>query len=772
MKDKFILMNLEDDNSKRIAEVIGNKTSKAILDYLGDVKDASQKDISDALNIPMNTMDYNMKKLLSVGLVEKTKNFFWSKKGKKIPMYKLARKHIVISPKSVRPNITVLKTILPVILAIGLLFIFLAIQNQPVIIDDQNNTIIEPETLDVDVNKFKNEAELVSFIKKNTVSSGGFRESFADAVTGIAGVQKSIESAAPSSSSSSSGGASDYSETNIQVKGVDEADIVKNDGRYIYTVTGNKVVIVDAYPAEDMGILSEIYIDRGNLREIFVNGDKLIIFSDVSRHLIYYEDERCLSTINCNINQNEQLTNIDVYDISDRENPELEHEYRMSGDYFSSRMIGDYVYVIANQYVYDNIVYPVIYEDGYEKVIEAEDISYSDIRDYNFRFTNILGIDIDNGKINSETTLTGYTSNIYVSQENIYLTQYKYGEWYATMEDNQEKTLVNKISIDKLDIEYKASGEVPGNILNQFSMDENDDYFRIATTSRSNQNLPTPTMGIARAPSVSNTQNNVYVLDKNLEIVGELEGLALGESIYSVRFMGEKAYIVTFKKVDPLFVLDLSNPENPKVLGKLKIPGYSDYLHPYDENHIIGIGKDAEEAEYGDFAWYQGVKIAIFDVTDPENPVEMHKVIIGDRGTQSEALNDHKAFLFDREKELLVIPIQLYEIQGEKTSGNTYGQYAFQGAYVYNINLDDGFDLKGKITHVTDEEELKAGYYYDYNTQVRRSLYMDDTLYTISNKRIKANDLNDLDVINTINLPFVQNNNNYRYGSPEVGIAV
>ncbi len=723
MDDKFILMNLEDERSKKIAEVMGNSTCKKILDYLSDVKEASQKDLSDALNIPMNTLEYNVKKLLDSGLVEKTKNFFWSVKGKKIPMYKLARKHIVISPKYSKPNLNVLKTVIPIILVFGVLFAFFAIQNIPT--EDQNNT-------SVDIQKFKSEIELKNFIKENQISGRGYE-------SGISGgLQKSMaESASATDSSAPTSGASDYSETNIQVQGVDEADIVKNDGKYIYAVTSEKIAIVDAYPAENMKLLSEINIS--NVQEIFVNNDKLVTFStDYVLHT--FDTSRCGNLQKCAPNYNEPLTKINIYDISDRELPKLEKEISVSGSYLDSRMIGDYVYVIANQYIYDDIVYPALYEDGVEKVIQAEDISYSDIKDYSYQFTTILGIDIDDGEISSETTLTGATSNIYVSQDNIYLTQYKYGGWYRTMEENEEKTYIQKISIDKLDIKSVADGEVPGNILNQFSMDEYDEHFRIATTSRTTIQNNDNSLKKEIASS-SSTQNNVYVLDKNLDVVGELEGLAPGENIYSVRFMGEKAYVVTFKKVDPLFVISLEDPENPKVLGKLKIPGYSDYLHPYDENHIIGIGKDTEEAEYGDFAWYQGVKIAIFDVTDVENPIEMHKVIIGDRGTQSEALNDHKAFLFDREKELLVIPIQLYEILGEKTEGSRYGEFTFQGAHVYNINLDDGFNLKGRITHVTPEEELKVGYYYDYNSQIRRSLYMDETLYTISNNRIKANDL-------------------------------
>jgi uncharacterized secreted protein with C-terminal beta-propeller domain len=200
-------------------------------------------------------------------------------------------------------------------------------------------------------------------------------------------------------------------------------------------------------------------------------------------------------------------------------------------------------------------------------------------------------------------------------------------------------------------------------------------------------------------------------------------------------------------------VIDLSDHENPEVLGKLKIPGYSDYLHPYDENHIIGIGKETVEAEESlkegrglDFAWYQGIKMAIFDVSDVENPIEMHKVIIGDRGTNSEALYDHKAFLFNRERELLVIPITLAEIKGEKTRDNQHGDFVFQGAFVYNINLEDGFDLRGRVTHYDDDEVFKkSGFYFRGDAAIRRSLYIEDVLYTLSNTRLQLNDLDDLD---------------------------
>jgi uncharacterized secreted protein with C-terminal beta-propeller domain len=312
--------------------------------------------------------------------------------------------------------------------------------------------------------------------------------------------------------------------------------------------------------------------------------------------------------------------------------------------------------------------------------------------------------------------------------------------------NRMHRTIIHKISVSDGKIEYQCNGSVPGRVLNQFSMDEYDGFFRVATQID----------GWWSWNSKSST--NVYILDEQLNRVSAVENIAPGENMHSARFMGGRAYLVTFKKIDPFFALDLSDPYNPKILGELKIPGYSDYLHPFDENHIMGIGKDTDDQ--GSFAWYQGLKIAIFNVTDPENPTELAKVIIGDRGTDSPVLYDHKAFLFDLEKELLVIPVSLYEIdeeikqQNSGKTGSTYGEFKFQGAYVYKLNLD-GFEYKGRITHRGDDENLNGGerwYWGSSSSDITRSLYIENVLYTISDKMVKMNSLDDLSEIKSINL--------------------
>jgi len=529
----------------------------------------------------------------------------------------------------------------------------------------------------------------------------------------------------------------DYSATNIQVAGVDEADIVKTDGEYIYLASGNKTIIVKAYPPEQAQVVSEIELE-GRVIGMFINGDRLVVFEEEALYYAYY-DTRSSFAGEIYVPYQSPKTNIKVYDISDRANPRLQRELSTDGQYVSSRMIGDYAYVVVNEPVYeqnDEINLPKIYSGGAEKEIPATDIYYSDVSDYYYMYTTIIAINTQNDdqEPTYETILLGASSNLYVSQNNIYLT---FPVWGTGVGDF-DKTSIYRIQIEGDKVEYVANGEVPGMVLNQFSMDEYDGYFRVATTTYE------PTQ-----------RNNVYILNMSLNITGSLTDLAQGERIYSARFMGNRCYLVTFKQVDPLFVIDLSDPENPRELGYLKVTGYSDYLHPYDETHIIGIGKETTDA--GTFAWYQGVKISLFDVSDVSNPREISKLEIGDRGSDSPVLWDHKAFLFDKSRNLLVMPILEAKVDVTKYSEAdlawAYGEPIYQGAYVFDISIDNGLQLRGKITHVENITDPEQQYYYYYSPfSVERSLYIDDVLYTISNAKIMMNSLENLDYINEVQL--------------------
>ena len=548
----------------------------------------------------------------------------------------------------------------------------------------------------------------------------------------------------------------DYSTTNVQVEGVDEADVVKTDGGFIYAIAGDSVCIVAAYPPEDMRLASRIEFDGDiGLSEMFVNGDRLVVIG------YSYVDEGDLNPEHPEYYPDSQLVFIKIFDVSDRTKPRLLNTIEHEGSYVTSRMIEDNVYAVLSSWpgyiIYedeevrpDEIIplYRAVRGDeepgALEPACDWSEVEYFE-REACSSFLSILSMSLeDYGSSVEKREIAGNVECVYASAGNLYVTASDYG-WYldefeSGMGDTVHST-IHKFRFDKAAVSYLASAEVPGTVLNQFSMDEHGGYFRIATTGEGSDGNPGPA-------------SNVYVLDPALNTVGRLEGLAPGETIYSARFMGKRAYLVTFEKIDPFFVLDLTNPADPKVLGELKIPGFSDYLHPYDETHVIGVGINAVEADpaQGDFSWFQGMKIALFDVSDVSNPKEMHKVEIGDRGTHSYALEDHKAFLFDGDKGILVLPILLAELTPEqKASGARqpfdYGEITYQGAYVYDISPAGGFDLRGRITHIEDPQELKnSDYYYRYGEDhITRSLYIEDSLYTFSLSGIKANDLENLE---------------------------
>ncbi len=713
-----------------------------------------------------------------------------------------------------------------------------------------------------EVKYFSSADDISAFLAENVQEGGyGYYDGgFAGGIRTLGApmaMMKTTAIMAESAGADASQSASDYSTTNIQVEGVDEADIVKNDGSYIYAVVGQKVAIVRAFPADDMGVVSSIELSF-TPQELFINGDRLVILGTDYRRMRPVVAEggevdgqtapSAAPDASAGIAAREfmppypdyydrtvEVARVLVYDVSDRSAPVEVRDLTADGTYFDSRMIGDDVYVIATQYVWYSrdvpVPLPLVMEDGVERAIPASEIAYFPVPDTSYTFTNILTLDVNDDDAPADTNvyMMGSAQTMYVSQDNIYIVYQRYLPYYYTeerifeatidalpkaisdkmrevvttssaweryqeqqdiyeeylanlsadkqeelakrveanvaeamrqLEREQEQTHIHRIAIADGKVTYAGKGRVPGRVLNQFSMDEHEGFFRIATT----------TGHLSRSAAEATSANHVYVLNSDLDIVGALQDLAPGESIYSVRFMGDRAYLVTFKKVDPLFVLDLSDPTNPRVLGQLKIPGYSDYLHPYDEDHIIGIGKGAVEAEEGDFAWYQGVKMSLFDVSDVSVPKEVSKVEIGDRGTDSDALHDHKAFLFSKSKNLLVIPVRLAEIDERKypagVEPNTYGDFTFQGAYVYSLSLDDGFVYKGRVTHLEDLGELdRMGYYwYGYGKDsIKRSLYMEDVLYTVSDGKVKANSLDTLDEISTVKLPYEEPDTYGRY---------
>lgn len=615
------------------------------------------------------------------------------------------------------------------------------IAKQPVIENDvEKETVVEIAKLP----RFENMQQLKDAIKESGgysatdyMGSGINKELAFDSVEQVAETETADATVSKSETVNSiSNLRGDYSTTNVQVENVDEADIVKTDGEYIYYVSNNMVHIVKS---DNLEIACEIKIEKEDERftisEIFLNNDKVVLIgtSYINQEpTIVSETVEEAKVTNARINSVRSAKAI-VYDIENRNEPVKTREVALEGSYIDSRMIGENLYLISRKYAsyYDNLednsILPILKDtaSGEEaKVIACTDIAYFEGSEEN-NFMLVGGFNINNDEEVYVETFFGAGDLVYANEKSLYLTQSKY-------DADSNNTVIYRFALDENKMILTAKGEVKGTLNNQFSMDEYDGNLRVATTSRITIK-PNVTEeignGIMRTTiGEFTTTNNLYVLNENLEEVGKIENLANDERIYSVRFIGKIGYIVTFKQIDPLFVIDLSDPTNPVVKGELKIPGYSSYLHPYDENHIIGIGYNTKDNGHGGVT-NSNMKMSMFDVSDLENPKEIFNVNIGDDNAFSEVIHNHKALFYKKSENLIGFPITDY-----RNNEN--------GFTIFKIDLEENeFEKYGEI--------LKE---IDYKTNVDRIIYIGDVVYALSDYQIISYDLNTLEKLNEVDL--------------------
>lgn len=529
---------------------------------------------------------------------------------------------------------------------------------------------------------------------------------------------------------------SDSSDTNNQVEGVQEGDIIKNDGKYIYLNTSSGLKIIDSNPLSPK-IISTIQVpENTNISEIFVTGNEVVVIGQNNYYHIMYDKSIEAEAMIMPPRYYEDRTNVLIYNIENIEKPILEKEYLFDGNYLSGRVIEDKLYLINTKYI--NFGYDAYNKEGIEISLpyytdvltnSKYEFDYDEIKYFpNFidsRYMYTVGIDLGdkNSKPDVDVYLGG-SDTIYVSKDNMYasISDYTYDNTVVQTELYNPgytiSTVVYKFKLADGNIDVVNQGSVPGTIINQFSMDEYEGMFRIATTT---------------GEVWQNTSNNnVYVLDDNMKIIGKLEGLAPGERIYSTRFAEDRIYMVTFRQVDPLYVIDTSNPEKPVVEGMLKIPGYSTYLHMVDKNHILGFGYDTEVSSWGGTI-NGGLKLSLFDVTNPDRPKEIHTEVIGKAGTYSEVLYNHKALMFSLSKGLMSFPVYVY--------GENY-KAEFNGAYVYNVD-NDSFSYKNKISHMDDN-------LYTYGYEIRRVIYIGDCIYSFSDNVMQIHSIDNNKKINEL----------------------
>lgn len=569
---------------------------------------------------------------------------------------------------------------------------------------------------------------------------------------------------------SASVGTGSFSQTNVQVEGVDEADVIKTDGEYLYIAAEECIYIVKLIDSEGgLELVTKMYLDEySRTSNIFIDGDRLIAYGyrwvprvnvsdDVVGGAVDNEDseiilfDSSLSKISTDIARVDEgiwfsdkaMSFVKIYDTSDIENPELIQDFAIDGDIRTARKAGNFVYILANDYVNHNIniekvtpdeVMPYYtdsnVEDGNEIMLPVEDVYICPVNDA-VSFTTLAVLDIS-GRFPAEIqSFMGSISEFYMNDESAFLA---FSEW--NWEDGTRKTNLVALNIDGMKVAYRAEGSVPGGLLNQFSMDEYDGYFRIATT-----------------PNDNSAGSSIYVLNKALNVVGSINGIAKGEQIYSVRFMGDRGYVVTFETMDPFFTIDLSDPTNPYIAGELKLPGYSNYLHQIDKDTVLGIGRDTQETYVKNpdgtetvVGFVQGgIKLSLFDISDFANPVEKDSFVIGSEAAWADALHNHKAIVFDRANGLVGFCLN------DHSYYSGWYEPAAKGAYMFDISGDE-IEIDG----IMEAEEINYSTLTDSKwnpvNHMERFCYAGDNYYYIQGGEVRAFDRDTYEEVDALSL--------------------
>ncbi len=551
--------------------------------------------------------------------------------------------------------------------------------------------------------------------------------------------------------------------TNNQVASVDEADIVKTDGRYVYFAANGALRIANAMSPH---MLSSTPVP-GEVRNLFVAGDRAVVYTSSPG-----AKPPCTYAYDCNFTGDGSRTTITVLDVKDRTKPSVVRSLELSGSLVAARRIGSTVHTVVADG--DDPAAPAEYEtwpadletcgtpeavvrakfaklerENEKKIRARKDVvKFPTLRDGGSEqplcngmlrtaitdgkaFTSVVSFDLESDKTAPSTaTIRSRPGAVFASADALYVAvaheQGAGSRWYSWQTSTKEVTELHKFRIGARaeTTKYVGSGTVPGHVLNQFAMDEWYGYLRVATTR-----------GRVPDPKVSSVVSILVEGEGgNLVRVGAIDKIAPGEDIRAVRFEGERGYVVTFKKTDPLFVMDLGHPARPRILGELKIPGFSTYMHRIDRDHLLSIGFDAND--HGDFAYFDGVILQLFDVVDPTKPKLIHKEKIGTRGSSSEAATNHLAFNYFREEGLLAIPMTVCEGGGDGRNGSRVG---FSGLLVYDVDPERGFTRLGGVDHHDAREAVSCGTWWTKGASaVKRSIFLDDLVYSVAGDRAKV----------------------------------
>jgi len=554
-------------------------------------------------------------------------------------------------------------------------------------------------------------------------------------------------------------GAGSFSGTNVQVLGVDEPDMVKTDGERIVLLSEGMLIVADVTGDEPV-ITGRLHLGSRSVQSLFLSGDRVLLFGSVwtTFHPLASSDA-------AGIAPEFQSPSMELIEVDISGEPEIVRSMTIDGQFISGRMVGDTIRLVSSsspvglewsfpegtglraelqaiernkeiirQSTSDNWIPYYIVSDANGRRIDQGTLFDCSRASHPEEFAglnmlSVVTIELSQGlEVLDATGVLANGNTVYASAENLYVATQNWDTWLwgregiSENEPDEVTTDIHKFDISDPSITtYLATGTVDGYLLNQFAMDEHKGDLRVASTTSP-----------AWWGSEFDSESLVTVLDDDgagrLAEIGSVDGLGATEQIYSVRFMGDMAYVVTFRQTDPLYTVDLSDPTNPKVVGELKILGYSAYLHPVREGLLLGIGQDAT-----DTGQVKGTQVSLFDVSDPANPTRIDQVTLSE-GSNSQVEYDHHAFLYWEPTGLAMVPIQQWFFEEDK-------EEAFFGAVGFNVGGADLTEIR-RFAHPGGDRQD-----WDWRAQITRSIVIGDRLYTISNKGIMSSDLDTLDEV-------------------------
>lgn len=550
----------------------------------------------------------------------------------------------------------------------------------------------------------------------------------------------------------------EFSTTNLQEAGVDEGDLFKSDGQYFYVASDNWLYIVQATPTSALAQVGKLELDHP-IAALYLYESKVIALASVYTELS--DSDGIATEIWPPYRWESSLAAYEI-DVSTPTTPSVTAEMEVDGTLIDSRLTNGRLILVMtylpplelplstptiDALTVDELLPDMTTGAGGAPLVVATDWYHPDVAD-GFETTVVATLDASDvtSKLGA-VAIMARAGTIYSTTETLYISDTD----YDATNNYREKTVLHKFAYDADGVaQYVGTGAVPGRLLNQFSLGENDAYLRVATHVSNWQRFWFGDIAVSMANAASEAAaedvvaptgpyNAVYVLHESaggLEVVGQVENIAPGEDLYAARFMGTRGFLVTYLQTDPLFVVDLSDPTAPTVAGELEVPGFSEYLHPYGDDLLIGVGRSGTDGTV------VGAQLSLFNVSDLSNPTLIDQIALGGYGSYSEVSNTHKAFTFMPNSGRLAIPVVLWAETTGGVDDQLYSYGPFDGVICYQVSAA-GFTELGRLANPTTEEFTSPYMWWGYYYSLRRAAFIGDDIYAITPAGVRGAPLSD-----------------------------